>query len=362
MAQKWNPHTGSSKYNWNTNPQLTIGFYRQVGKYGWFSNFHSCPNLLIDGMHFPTTEHYFQAMKTTNPTQFQAIATASTPSESAKMGRSRKDCTLRPDWETKKMEVMRRALYCKFMCEEEFRNLLLSTHGYILVEHTKNDNFWGDGGNWTGENWLGRMLMEIRDASIAMIGKGQNPLVPMGIAYERARLAHQALQSQHAGTTVKPKSPPPTKCSAPIHVNPPLLASGKLPLIPTEAKENVPSPVQSPIRSTSPFGKSPPKSPPFSPAKVASPIQSPVRSPLKNLPSPVVKSPSTTSPTRAVQSPSNLPPSSPIRAVQSPSHLGSPSKLPPSSPFSPSKQVPKSPRSPTVLPGSPVRPPLSPTH
>ena len=32
-----------------------------------------------------------------------------------------------------------------------------------LVEHTKNDRYWADGGDGTGRNRLGQLLMELRE-------------------------------------------------------------------------------------------------------------------------------------------------------------------------------------------------------
>jgi predicted NAD-dependent protein-ADP-ribosyltransferase YbiA (DUF1768 family) len=33
----------------------------------------------------------------------------------------------------------------------------------MIIEHTKNDNYWADGGDGSGKNMLGKILMEIRD-------------------------------------------------------------------------------------------------------------------------------------------------------------------------------------------------------
>jgi predicted NAD-dependent protein-ADP-ribosyltransferase YbiA (DUF1768 family) len=41
--------------------------------------------------------------------------------------------------------------------------LLLSTGDRTLIEHTKNDSYWGDGENGTGINQLGITLMKVRD-------------------------------------------------------------------------------------------------------------------------------------------------------------------------------------------------------
>ena len=32
-----------------------------------------------------------------------------------------------------------------------------------LVEHTENDSYWGDGGDGSGRNMLGQILMQVRD-------------------------------------------------------------------------------------------------------------------------------------------------------------------------------------------------------
>jgi N-glycosidase YbiA len=40
---------------------------------------------------------------------------------------------------------------------------LLETKDCKLVEHTKNDKFWADGGNGSGQNKLGILLMQLRD-------------------------------------------------------------------------------------------------------------------------------------------------------------------------------------------------------
>lgn len=38
----------------------------------------------------------------------------------------------------------------------------ISTGDAELIEHTKNDSYWGDGGDGTGKNRLGQLLMELR--------------------------------------------------------------------------------------------------------------------------------------------------------------------------------------------------------
>lgn len=79
----------------------------------------------------------------------------------AKMGRDRSR-PLRPDWESVKDDIMREALIAKFSQHSNLRKLLLDTEDSHIVEHTKNDAYWGDGGNGSGQNRLGQLLMEVR--------------------------------------------------------------------------------------------------------------------------------------------------------------------------------------------------------
>ena len=57
---------------------------------------------------------------------------------------------------------MRQAVEAKFRQHDELRSLLLGTGDAMLVEHTENDDYWGDGGDGTGANHLGRILMAVR--------------------------------------------------------------------------------------------------------------------------------------------------------------------------------------------------------
>ncbi|MEM8670368.1 MAG: NADAR family protein [Planctomycetota bacterium] len=138
-----------------------IKFYRVEERYGCFSNFAPCP-IVIDGLEWPTSEHYFQGQKFVGTEHEEAIRCVGSPMTAARMGRD-PDRPLREDWERVKEDVMREAVRAKFMQHKKERNILLSTRDAILIEHTSNDAYWGDGGDGTGRNRLGQILMEIRD-------------------------------------------------------------------------------------------------------------------------------------------------------------------------------------------------------
>ncbi len=137
-----------------------INFYSETDEYGEFSNFAPYP-IKIGGKRWRTSEHYFQAAKFLAEKDKEAIRRAKSPGMAARMGRDRKR-KLRRDWESVKVDVMRQAVLTKFTQHERLRELLLSTGDAKLVEHTVNDDYWGDGGDGRGKNMLGRILMEIR--------------------------------------------------------------------------------------------------------------------------------------------------------------------------------------------------------
>ncbi|MGC8641784.1 MAG: NADAR family protein [Isosphaeraceae bacterium] len=138
-----------------------IKFYRTGNEYGSFSNFAAYP-IEIDGKTWPTSEHYFQAQKFAGIEHEEAMRLEPSPMVVARMGRDRRK-PLRPDWEKVKDGVMRKAVLAKFTQHAELRAMLLGTGDAVIVEHTEKDLYWGDGGNGSGRNMLGRILMEVRE-------------------------------------------------------------------------------------------------------------------------------------------------------------------------------------------------------
>lgn len=60
--------------------------------------------------------------------------------------------------------IVEKALMAKFQQNNNMKFKLLSTRNRNLVEHTKNDCYWGDGGNGSGRNRLGFWLQKVRTA------------------------------------------------------------------------------------------------------------------------------------------------------------------------------------------------------
>jgi ribA/ribD-fused uncharacterized protein len=138
-----------------------INFYGVSGEYGCFSNFSPHP-IALKGRTWPTSEHYFQAQKFSDTPDEEEVRQAKSPMVAARMGRSRKR-PLRQDWESVKDSIMHEAVRAKFTRHADLRQILLGTGDATIVEHTENDAYWGDGGDGSGKNKLGLILMRVRE-------------------------------------------------------------------------------------------------------------------------------------------------------------------------------------------------------
>lgn len=136
------------------------------GKYAFLSNFYESP-VIFQGVEYPTAEHAFQAAKCSSTVEREAIRRAPTPGKAKRLGRH---CDLIPDWEDVKRTVMTNIVWSKFNESIDLKTKLLATGNALLVEgNTWHDNTWG---NCTcdrcrdqeGLNWLGEILMEVRES------------------------------------------------------------------------------------------------------------------------------------------------------------------------------------------------------
>ena len=119
-----------------------------------FSNVHSHlpsiePEIEIDDEKFSGAEAYFQVMKSYGEPDHQdakrAMRNCRDPMEAWQIGRTH---SLRADWETVKYSVMETALR--------------ATCGYDLVQIKPSDSYWGTGETCQGYNFLGKLLMNLR--------------------------------------------------------------------------------------------------------------------------------------------------------------------------------------------------------
>lgn len=185
-------------------------FYKPAESFYEFSNFWGDKEhrkkygrafkLHIDGKDWPNTEAYFQAQKFRRQSDvdgaeeyMELIRQADTANKVFKLGtqkcaggyggkwnvyrggpnlneaikKYRKTVAIRPDWDAVKYDIMKSAVVEKFRQNPDLMKLLQSTGSRPIVEHTTRDRIWADGGDGgtgkLGTNWLGKILMEIRD-------------------------------------------------------------------------------------------------------------------------------------------------------------------------------------------------------
>ena len=149
-----------------------IRFYaRDRQRYGWLSNFHLITggiavsdfddiDHLTTRLTWPTTEHYYQAQKFSPIILREAIRSCPKPGDAKRLARLNRNF-IRADWDSIKTDVMLRALRAKFGVPY-LRKLLLGTGDAVLVEDSPGDFFWGTGHDGTGQNMLGKLLMQVR--------------------------------------------------------------------------------------------------------------------------------------------------------------------------------------------------------
>lgn len=66
-----------------------------------------------------------------------------------------------PTFQLQKDQIMMTGLRAKFQLPQ-FKEKLLGTGNKYLSEHSPTDFYWGDGGNDSGQNKLGKLLMQLR--------------------------------------------------------------------------------------------------------------------------------------------------------------------------------------------------------
>lgn len=138
-----------------------IQFYEPDEHHGFLSNFASSP-INLSGYVWPTSEHYYQAQKFVAPEVQAQIRQAATPDEAFRLSRIY-EAQVKDDWMEVRTAVMRFIVFEKFRQNPRLAHLLVSTGDKVLKEHSHKDDFWGDGGDGTGRNELGKILMEVRD-------------------------------------------------------------------------------------------------------------------------------------------------------------------------------------------------------
>lgn len=130
-----------------------------TGAYRYLSNFYPC-KIEFEGAVYPSAEHAFVAAKTEDEHVRELILKVDTASKVKRMGRK---LELRRNWESVKVFYMRKIVQAKFDQNPDLMQKLKGTAPAELIEgNFWGDTFWGQCPVGTGQNVLGKILMEVR--------------------------------------------------------------------------------------------------------------------------------------------------------------------------------------------------------
>lgn len=129
------------------------------GYYSFLSNFYSI-NIVYDKLTYTSVEHAYQAAKTHDLGYRELIQRAPTAAKAKQLGRV---VPIRDNWELSKIPIMRALVKQKFEYPELLARLQATAPAILIEGNWWGDTFWGVDLEGNGSNWLGKILMEIRD-------------------------------------------------------------------------------------------------------------------------------------------------------------------------------------------------------
>ena len=159
-------------YGWFDYPaDGTAAFCSTKDEWGIFGNFAHTP-LVVDGVPFECVEKLFQVMKFTDAESRRIIYSVKGQTIKMKARHQHKVGTVRLDWGSILVDVLKFCLMQKYAQSEAFRKELERSKGQFIVEvqpnpkrpaNTYSAKLTPDGTVWSGPNLMGRLLMELRN-------------------------------------------------------------------------------------------------------------------------------------------------------------------------------------------------------
>jgi ribA/ribD-fused uncharacterized protein len=142
------------------------------GRYTPFSNFYRC-DITVEGHKYNCVEQYLQHKKAANMGDdiiAQKVLTLADPATQKYEGKKAKGQTQL--WTSVAKVTVHKAVFAKFQQHPKLLEYLMATNNKILAEASK-DTDWGIGstlndphslntGSWQGKNWLGEILVQVR--------------------------------------------------------------------------------------------------------------------------------------------------------------------------------------------------------
>lgn len=169
-----------------------IGFHLPTEPHGCFSNWYGA-EFDLAGWHYMNSEQYMMRQKVLLAGEYDLadkIMNTASPAEAQEYAGSKyftSYVSVKPTWERIRKNVVKCGVRAKFAQNSELLEQLLNTGDALLCECAGKDTIWGIGinlhdpswhdvRNWRGSNYLGVILMELRDEfrkEIAMFGAVQ---------------------------------------------------------------------------------------------------------------------------------------------------------------------------------------------
>lgn len=143
------------------NDDSPIHFYHSDQPWGEFSNFSKHP-IFLKQVIWQTVEHFYQAQKFRGTALESEIRLAQSPMQAKIIAELNQEKYDKVKWQEAKETVMMEALKAKFTQHPQLKQKLISTKNRHIAEHTKNDLYWGDGHDGSGQNRLGELIMLLR--------------------------------------------------------------------------------------------------------------------------------------------------------------------------------------------------------
>ena len=136
------------------------------GDYRFLSNFYQLP-FEYQGLTYPNAEAAFQAQKCATEEEKIKYTTTKNPVVAKRMGK--KEPGFPSNWDEICYGIMKDILTAKFAVPELREKLKATGDAALIEENYWHDNRWGKCTcdrcqSKEGQNWLGKILMEIRDS------------------------------------------------------------------------------------------------------------------------------------------------------------------------------------------------------
>ena len=146
-----------------------IAFTKVALPFGWLGNMAPYP-VTYGGKTWRTTEALFQALRFEDESIRESIRQKASPMAAKMIAKKHKASMVVEPMSSADLDNMRLVLRLKLQAHPALRQQLLATGAARLVEDCSrrakgSGLFWGAArreGQWVGENWLGRLWMEVR--------------------------------------------------------------------------------------------------------------------------------------------------------------------------------------------------------